>query len=359
MHLAVVIVSYNVRSLLRACLRSVYASAEQSGDWLAVEVVVVDNASADGSARMVAAEFPEVHLVASAENLGFTGGNNCALALLGLGDGENDGESDCSASHPFSASSPQRRPPPDAVLLLNPDTEVVGDALGQMAAFLRENPDAGACGPRLHYPDGSLQHAAFAYPGLAQILLDLYPLEAVPGLRRLLPRLRESRLNGRYPRQQWQGTAAFPVDFVLGAALMARREAIQRVGLLDEGYFMYCEEMDWCLRMQQAGLSVFALPRAQIVHHEAQSSRQVRWAAFVRLWRSRFRFYGRHRRRYPRLFHALLGPVVRLGLAWRRELAWRRFARGTLPGDRLDAELAAYRAVTEAAGAPARARRSG
>ena len=334
MRLAVIIVSYNVRDLLRHCLQSVVTSTRQSGDWLAVSITVVDNASHDGSAQMVADEFPHAHLIASTENLGFTRANN--LALRGLGFGAAGEEHTASVS--------------DLVLLLNPDTEVVDDALAKMAAFMRDNPSAGACGPRLYYEDGSLQHAGFAFPGLAQVALDLFPLAELPGVSRLLERLLQSRLNGRYPRRQWLGVKPFAVDFVLGAALMARGDSIRVAGLLDEGYFMYCEEMDWCLRMREAGMPTYAVPTAQIIHYEGRSSRQVRWQSFERLWASRFRFFGLHTHLYSQRFRVFLRPLVRLGLAWNGMIARRRYARGHLSGDRLGEQLDAYAKVMKYGG---------
>jgi GT2 family glycosyltransferase len=334
MRLDVIVVSYNVRDLLRRCLQSVYASARQSEDWLAVNVSVVDNASHDDSAQMVADEFPQAHLIASTENVGFTRANNLALRELGFG------------------ATGKERPAttPDLVLLLNPDTEVVDDALAKMAAFMRDNPTAGACGPRLHYEDGSLQHAGFAFPDLAQVALDLYPLAELPGLSRLLDRLLQSRFNGRYPRSQWLGVMPFAVDFVLGAALMARGDGIRAAGLLDEGYFMYCEEMDWCLRMREAGMPTYAVPTAQIIHYEGRSSRQVRWQSFERLWASRFRFFGLHTHLYSRRFSFYLRLLVRLGLAWNEVIARRRFAQGRQSGDRLREQLDAYAKVMDYGG---------
>lgn len=329
MRLAVIIVSYNVRDLLRRCLQSVFDSAELSADWLEVDVTVVDNASHDGSAQMVAATFPNVNLIAITENLGFTRANNFALRGLGFG----------------VDSEERAAPAPDLVLLLNPDTEVVNDALGKLASFMRDNPTWGVCGPRLHYEDGALQHGGFVFPGLAQIAFDLLPLAGLPGLSRLMHRLLHSRLNGRYSRRQWLGVSPFAVDFVLGAALMARGESIRAVGLLDEGYFMYCEEMDWCLRMREAGMPTFAVPTAQIIHYEGRSSRQVRWKSFERLWASRFRFYRIHAHRYSQGFHLLLRPLVRLGLSWNGIVARRQFARGRLSGDRLGEQLDAYAKV--------------
>ena len=343
MRLSIIIVSYNVRELLRRCLQSVCATAHLSADWLDVDVTVVDNASHDGSAQMVADEFPQVHLVASDENLGFPRANNLALRRLGFGDAGKE------SSLPVDQNG-NGAAVPDFVLLLNPDTEVVDDAFGKMAAFLRNTPHAGACGPRLHYGDGSLQHAAFAYPGLAQVVLDLYPLAELPGVRRLLHRFLDSRLNGRYPRRQWLGAMPFSVGFVLGAALMVRAESVLVTGLLDEGYFMYSEEMDWCLRMQMAGLPLYAVPTAQIIHHEGGSSSQVRWQSFERLWASRFRFYRKHSRLYPQRFHTWLRLLVRVGLSWNGLIARRRFAHGQLTGDRLAEQLNAYKNVMKSGG---------
>lgn len=330
MHLAVVVVSYNTRDLLAACLRSVYASA-RGGD-LRLSVVVVDNASTDNSAARVAHDFPQALLVASRSNLGFTGGNNLALHALGFDVGSPLGAPPAAPPVPVAAQRP------DAVLLLNPDAELTGDALAQMASFLMAVQSAGICGPQLRYGDGSFQHGAFRFPGLAQIALDLFPLEGVRGSHRL----HNSTVNGRYPAALWRGAAPFPVDFVLGAALCIRRDVIERIGGLDDGYFMYCEEMDWCLRCREAGWQVYALPTATVIHHAGQSSRQVRWDAFERLWRSRLRFYTKHATVYPASYLALVRSLVRLGVAWRGRQARRRFAAGRITGVELARELAAY-----------------
>jgi len=335
--LTVVVVSYNVVALLRNCLHSVIASAAHSAQWLSVDVVVVDNASQDDSAAMVAAEFPDVRLITSETNLGFTGGNNLALHSLGFASA-GDELTDPPIPSPQSLI-------PDFILLLNPDTRVEADALGQMAAFLCDNPTAGAVGAHLSYGDGSFQHGAFQFPGLVQVALDLLPLADLPGVCRFVPRLLGSPLNGRYARTLWEGKRHFPVDFVLGAALMMRGKAIGQVGVLDDGYFMYCEEMDWCLRLQDAGWSVYALPTARIIHLEAQSSRQARWGVFERLWRSRFRFYQKQRVHYSSSFLPRLRLLVRIGVWMRSGLARRRFAQGRLSGQLLERELAAYRAI--------------
>jgi GT2 family glycosyltransferase len=330
MHSAVVLVSYNTRDLLRRALRSVIDSAAEDTQ----QVVVVDNASRDGSAAMVADEFasrfPALRLVASPVNLGFTGGNNLALHLLGF---DSVVPPQCGVEFERAA-----RPRPDCVLLLNPDAELQGDALQRMARFLEATPNAGACGARLSYGDGSFQHGAFAFPTLFQVALDFFPLTGLPGAHRI----HSSRWNGRYPMRLWNGTAPFAVDFVLGAAMMMRGRAIEQIGGLDDTYFMYCEEMDWCLRAREAGWGVYAVPTARVVHHEAQSSRQFRWRSFERLWHSRFRFYRQHPARYGPLHRIMLQALVRVGLNARSNSAFRRFANGELTGRELADEVETY-----------------
>jgi len=335
MRLAIVILSYNTCDLLRNCLRSVFVSAAASVAQLSVDVIVVDNASPDGSANMVAAEFPHAYLIAAQENLGYTGGNNLALNLLGF-----------TVAAPYAAAHQLPNLPaklPAAVLLLNADTEILGDALWQMAKCLHDRPEAGACGANLQYGDGRFQHGAFRFPSLFQVALDLFPLVGLPGAHRI----HNSWLNGRYPQARWQANTSFRVDFVLGAALMVRGVAIQQVGGLDDEFFLYCEEMDWCLRLAAAGWPVYAVPTAHVIHYEGQSSRQVRWSAYVRLWRSRFRFYAKHHSRYPHGYLRWLRGLLRIGLVWRKIAAQRRFASGKLTGEELQAELDAYRVIAQ------------
>lgn len=304
MDLSILIVSFNVRELLRNCLKSVFDSLASSHR-LTAEVWVVDNASADSSADMVSRDFPLVRLMASQDNLGFTSGNNVALQAMGFR--PIGGEAAVTRDHPLLVAS---YPPPDAtprhVLLLNPDTIVQGDALAQMVAFLDSHPHAGGCGAQLAYPDGRFQHGAFRFPSLPQIALDFYP---PPG--RLNQPVLDSRLNGRYSQELFEAGRPFRVDFVLGAALMVRGEAIQQVGLLDESYFMYCEEMDWQKRLNAAGWSISCVPAARVVHVGAASTSQFRGPMFVALWRSRFQYFRRY---HSTTFNGLAAWLVRRGM---------------------------------------------
>ncbi len=306
--LAIITVSYNTRDLLADCLASVLAGLDRSG--LAGQVWVVDNASADGSADMVAERFPQVHLIAHDENLGFAAGNNLALRRMGF--------PHLDTRH---------------ILFLNPDTRVVGDALGLLVRFLDETPRAGVVGPRLVYGDGGFQHSAFAFPGLAQIFFDFFPLH---------PRLLDSRLNGRYPRRRYEAGVPFAVDHPLGAALTVRAETLVGVGPFDEDFFMYCEEIDLCRRVKKAGWEVYCLPQAEIVHLAGQSTRQFREQMFVALWRSRFLMFQKHN---GAAFRWAARRLVRLGLWAEARRARAAYRRGEIGDEALARRLKAYREV--------------
>jgi len=276
--LAVIIVSWNVRELLASCLRSLQRDLKRSQ--LEAQVWVVDNQSADGSANMVRADFPTVRLIASEENLGFAGGNNRALAEI--------------------LDSPSAVP--QAVWLLNPDTEVQPGATRALYGALEQHPRAAVAGARLLYPDGRFQHSAFHFPGLGQLAFDLFPLP---------PRLYETRLNGRYPQQLYEGQAPFTIDHPLGAAMMVQAEAIRQVGRMDEAYRVYCEEIDWCWRMRRAGWRALCVPTAVVVHRAGQSTGQVPVSSFVNLWTSRARLYRLH---HGTLTRRLARLMVRIGV---------------------------------------------
>ena len=255
------IVSFNTREVLLEAVGSV-------ADEASVETIVFDNASRDGSADAIAQRFPAVQLIRSDTNLGFAAGVNRAAA----------------------------RARGDALLVLNSDARLLPGALDQLTSLLGSKPSAALVSPALRYPDGRHQAAAFRFPGLAQVALDLFPV----------PRLTDTPLNGRVHSRE-----ATPIDHPLGACMLIRRAAWQDVGPLDEGYFMYLEEIDWCRRARARGWQIWHQPAAVAVHHGGSSTRQHAEAMFGHLWRSRLRYYARyHGPLYNRVVHLL----VRLGL---------------------------------------------
>lgn len=278
-HISIIILSWNVRDLLRACLHSLPLYDPT------IEIIVVDAASADGAAEMVRAEFPSVTLIARDENLGYTRGNNVGLkAARGR-----------------------------YLLVLNPDTEIVGEALKQMLAYMDAHPQVGVLGPQLRYPDGAVQSTRRRFPTLATGFFESTWLQPYAA-RRLLQ---------HYYARDLADDAIAEVDWMVGAALLIRREVYAQVGGLDEGFFMYSEELDWCRRIKAAGWQVVYYPPAQIIHHEAQSSAQVPAATHIRFNTSKVRYY----RKYHGALAAeslrwfLLGNFAfQLGLEWLKSL---------------------------------------
>ncbi len=312
--LAIVVVNWNVKELLRNCLTSVLKDISTSN--LAVAIWVVDNASTDGSVDMLGHDFPQVHVIASEKNLGFAGGNNAALQAIG-----------------FGKKSTPSTDLPIAALLLNPDTEVHPGALDTLLNFLRNTPQAGIAGARLVYGDGSFQHGAFGFPGLWQLAIELLPL---PG------RLVESRLNGRYPRSLYESSRPFRIDHPLGAAMCVRCEAIEQVGLLDENYHMYVEEIDWSKRIVAMGWQAYCVPQAVVTHLGGQSTGQIKTDMFVMLWTSRHRFYKKH---YGILKVWLARQIVTLGMRRQAKQATAAAGRDELSPAELGEHLNGYQTV--------------
>jgi GT2 family glycosyltransferase len=257
---SVVIVSWNVRELLVQCVRSVL---EQAGDGQSsIEVIVVDNGSADGSPD--AARRLGVTVISTGQNLGYGRANN-------LG---------------FEAARGWY------YLVLNPDTIPCEGAIDALVRFAERSPNAGIVAPRLLNPDGSAQPSAFRFPTLAMAFLDLFPPPAwLPGRLRLW--IANSRLNGRYPGEQ-RRQRPFPCDHPLGAAMLVRREAVERRGGFDPGIFMYSEEIDLALRFKRGGYSCWQVPAAEVVHLGGQSTSQMPARMFIELWRSRLYLYRKH-----------------------------------------------------------------
>ncbi|NLE76431.1 MAG: glycosyltransferase family 2 protein [Chloroflexi bacterium] len=248
MDLSILIVSWNTRELLESCLESIERSWP-AGD-LQAEVIVVDNGSSDNSAELVQTRFPAARLIVNRENVGFARANNQGLALS------------------------QGR----YVLLLNSDTVVHAGALETLHRFMEQRPQAGACGPRLLNADGSLQSSC--YP----VLTPGRELWRLAFLDRLWRR-------ATYAQERWNTTVPRQVEVIKGACLLLRKAALDQVGLLDERYFMYSEEMDLCYRLALAGWEMWWAPQAVVTHVGEASSRQMATAMYVQLYRSKVAFH--------------------------------------------------------------------
>ncbi|MCS7209237.1 MAG: glycosyltransferase family 2 protein [Fimbriimonadales bacterium] len=271
--LSICIVNWNTRELLRACLQSLYRYPPSES----FEVIVVDNASSDGSATMVCAEFPQVVLIANAHNLGYARGNNQAI----------------------------QRAQGEFILLLNPDTEVFESTLDRAVAFLRAHPEAGAIGAKQLFPDGRVQASVRGFPTPKNLLFE------VLGLARLLP---NSRLLGGYRMRWFRYDTVAEVDQPMATFLMTRRAVIEQVGLMDEAFPLFFNDVDWCYRVKQAGWRIYFVPEVCILHHGGASTRQVRLSAVRESHRALEAFYRKHyREQLNPLLYALCIGAIRLG----------------------------------------------
>jgi len=271
--LSILIVSFNAYPFLQACLRSIYRQIVDFD----FEVLVIDNASSDGTPHLVRNEFPQVHLITNEKNIGFAAANNRGL----------------------------RRACGEYVFLLNSDCEVLPGCLQGLVEFGDSVPQAGMVAPQLLNSDGSLQPSGRRFPTLWRFLME------VTSLYRLY-----------HPRGFFDPHADYTVirevDEVTGAAIMVRREAIQQVGMLDEGFFFYWEDIDWCKRMKAHGWRVIYVPHCQVIHHFGASSRQYRSMTHFASLRSTHRYFLKHHGVVAGLFVKIvlvLREVVHLMLA--------------------------------------------
>ena len=296
----VYIVNHDTRDLLRRCLRSVLAEGPD-------EIVVADSASADGSAEMVAAEFPSVTLLRLEDNLGYGGAANRAV---GIGRA-------------------------DDILLLNADTVVEAGALEALFARLDGDERPAVLGPRISDPDGSPQTSCFHFPTPLHVFLYL------SGIHRWIPRMPVVR---RWTLQGVPGDSPLEVPRVLGAALAFRRDAFLSLGGFDEAFFMYFEEVDLCYRLRGAGGHVLFVPSARIVHQGGASTERRPVEMGIRFFTSLARFYRKH---YSRPAFARLARVVRFfaTLRWARGLVLLRFVRDEARRNELENDLTIHRSL--------------
>ncbi|MEY4744186.1 MAG: hypothetical protein RL272_131 [Candidatus Parcubacteria bacterium] len=275
MDVSVVIVNWKVKDLLRRCLASLYR--ETKG--VSFETFVTDNASGDGSVEMVLKEFPDVTVIANNRNMGFAAGNNPAI---------------------MQAHG-------DFVLLLNPDVELKDDAVAAMAGYMRRHPHVGILGPRLVGADGKLQPSVRRFPTLAsQALIMLKLHRALRGL----PSLR------RYFADDFDYGKEAAVDQVMGAAFMIRKGLIRELGGLDERFFIWFEEVDYCKRAKDAGFQVWYAPVATVVHNGGESFGRAFGPTKQRYFNDSLRkYFAKHSGAAAAAVIAVLDPFS-MALAW-------------------------------------------
>lgn len=250
--LSIIIVSWNVSQLLQNCLDSIY----KNRGILNLQVIVVDSGSADDSCEMVRAHFPQVTLFDMQENVGFPKGNNIGLQAAV---GQN-------------------------ILLLNPDTVVIADAIPKMLSFLEQNPAVGLVGPMLRYPNGDIQSSRRRFPAVSTGLFESTWFET----------LAPPKLLKNYYMQDKPDNEICEADWVMGAAMLTTREAVERIGGMDERYFMYSEELDWCKRIKTAGYKIFWYPDAEIIHYQGASSDQASTFRHIHFNRAKLRYFRKY-----------------------------------------------------------------
>jgi GT2 family glycosyltransferase len=301
--LAVVILNYARADLLADCLRSLYAAPTRC----ALQVWVVDNASPDESVAMVRRDFPQVNLIASERNGGFAYGNNLALRrILEIGDRRLQ-HADASQAPISKGQSPIA---PDYILLLNNDTLVPPGALDGLVDYAEAHADVGVVGPKLVLADGTLDKAcrrSFPTPEVA-----FYRLV---GLSALFPR---SRRFGRYNLSYLNPDATAEVDAVVGACMLLRASVVREVGLLDETFFMYGEDLDWAYRIKQYGWRVMYYPAVTVLHYKRAASTR-RAIPSIRAFYDAMRVF--HRKHYAATTPTPLNALIELGITCKEAVA--------------------------------------
>jgi len=254
---SIIVVNWNTKDVLRDCLGSVY---KQSKDVI-FEVIVIDNASGDGSVEMVKKEFPQVTLIENRENKGFAAANNQGIAI---------------AKGRY-------------ILLLNSDTIVLENAIRKTVEFADSRPSAAVVGCRVLNPDRTVQQTCFMFPSVLNMLLSS------TYLYKLFPK---SKFFGRERMTWWDRSSRREVDIVTGCFMLVRRKGVEQVGMMDEQFFMYGEEADWCYRFKQTGWKVLFTPTAEIIHFGGASSKQRRPEMILQLHGSKLLFLKKHRSRF-------------------------------------------------------------
>ncbi|WP_457566245.1 glycosyltransferase [Caldithrix abyssi] len=272
--ISVIIVNFNVREFLEQTLLSVQRALKD----ISSEVIVVDNASVDDSVQMVRRRFPEVILIENKENVGFSAANNQGLEI---------------ARGRF-------------IVLLNPDTIVQEDTFSKLLDFFERTPEASAATCKIINPDGT-----FSIDCRHSIPTPLTAFWKVTGLSRLFPK---SKIFGRYNLTYLDENDTYQVEAISGSFMMMRREIVQKVGKLDEDFFMYCEDIDYCYRINQAGGKIFYVPDSQIIHYKGESTKKYNLDYVITFNKSLYKFYKKHYQKryvYPFKWLIVLGTILR------------------------------------------------
>jgi GT2 family glycosyltransferase len=266
MDLSIIIVNWNTKEYLLPCLKSIFKGGQGTG-W---EVIVVDNGTRDGSREEVKKVFPSARLIENEKNFGFAKAANQGLQK---------------ASGRYA-------------LLLNPDTQVENGAIERLVSFMDAHSDVGVAGAQLLNADGTKQNSIANFPSLGTELLNKSLL------RWLFPK--------KFPGKERNYSEPIEVDSVIGACMMVRRDTLDQVGLLDEDYFLFLEETDWCYRMKKAGWKIYHVPQAEIYHFQGKSAETVKKRARVEFYRSRYHFFKKNRGNLQ-WFFLFIGLIIRLG----------------------------------------------
>jgi len=267
MDLSIIIVNWNTKNLLCQCIDSLTQTLKK----IDTEVFVVDNGSTDGSVEAVREKFPGVRLIENSDNMGFARANNQAL--------------------PVSKGR--------YLLLLNPDTQVKDEAIERMLFFMDAHPEAGVAGAQLLNADGSKQNSIANFPSLATELLNKSLL------RWFFP--------DKFPGKETDYPGPVEVDSVIGACMVVRREAVGQVGLLDEEYFLFLEETDWCYRIKKAGWKIYHIPQAEVFHLQGKSAEAEKGKARIEYYRSRYHYFRKNRGSFQSSI-LFIGLIIKLSV---------------------------------------------
>lgn len=264
--LSVSIVNYNTKEFLRKCLKSIYENTHK----ISFEAFVVDNNSKDGSTKMVKKEFPQVNLIENEMNVGFAKANNQAI----------------------------KKSSSRYILLLNSDTIILPNSLDMMKSFMDHHPQTGALGCKLLNPDMTLQPSCREFPSFMTLLFESTFLD------QLFP---SNKTIGRYKLSSWNHNETREVDQPMGACLMVRKKTVEEIGLLDEGFYMFFEEVDWCYRIKKRDWKIYFLPKAKVIHYGGRSVGKINFKMFFSWHKSRYRFF---KKRYLKVSPFVLKTIL-------------------------------------------------